>query len=798
MADSGSDGTRKRGGRAAFAPQVAGAGAARLEVEVGMDVDVGRGTGLDEGVASPVPAGAPYAPGPTPSAAAPGPAKDDVDDEAPPNDDEARKLLVRRQKVAESRAKLEAGMALTAQRHADRVSSTKTTSFDRLRKSKSGRALNAPAPADGSALAAAPAGPPHVPLGAGVSLSGEPLDYDAAWAHNLETSPSEVLEDGRRRKFSPFATTTGRLMRDFDIFHEGYQSDFVHFGAGVTAFFKVRKFFYVMWAILAAFAAPSIYVNWFALGNIERQPASPVSLTTLRGFYVQSANAGAPFKLPSGMNVKPSDALVAYAALDCIGAILLLAGFLWASYEIPKEGSRLHAGGATTVAGYSVFVQHLPTRATEDDIVRWVDGIAVAEKLLSGQGVGFALPVLRPDAEPLVTVALAGAGAAAAKTTKTAKTADLARQASSPSKWGSRRAHAQADDEVGADEVTVAIVDAGSAEAASKAGKDGRADKKAGKSGKSAPSTNKAAAAAANEPPPPPPPPGLWPIVDVNIVSDNHEILGLLYQRAGVLRRLDRVNEFLRARNRRTISCVDEALGCFSRGELADERAKLKRSVRKCDADLMKVRLQNAVGGGASAAFITFESTQDALAFAKLFSADCGQRRVRVARALAAEEAAPETARQARDSLACARALGCVVGQPAPALKAPVGASHRVNAREPAACALFLRHHVWRGRRRCRLQAAPAAGGLRRAQRLGLCADVPDLPHLAGRAAAAERHEHRHLHGGAHLLRVRHSALADLRPRGGAVVAVAQRLRGASLLTLAGPRLRVPPWAARL
>ena len=620
MADSGSDGTRKRGGRTAFAPQVAGAGAARLEVEVGVG-DAGRGTGLDNGVASPLPTGSPD-PDPASSAAAPGPAGDD--DEAPPSDEEARRLLVRRQMVAESRAKLEAGMALAALRHADRVSATKTTSFDRLRKSKSGRALaasaDAPAPAGAPAPAdAAPAGPTHVPLGAGVSLSGEPLDYDAAWAHNLETSPSEVLEGGRRRKFSPFSTTTGRLLRDFDVFHEGYQSDFVSFGAGVTAFFKVRKFFYVMWAILAVFAAPSIYVNWFALGNAERQPASPVSLTTLRGFYVQSANAGAPFNLPSGMSVKPSDALVAYAALDCIGAILLLAGFLWASYEIPKEGSRLHAGGATTVAGYSVFVQHLPTRATEDDIVRWVDGIAVAEKLLSGQGVGFALPVLRPDAEPLGAAAAPGAGSAAvaAKTAKSAtaavKTSGLARQASSPSKWGSKRTIQVDDKAAGADEVKVAIADVGSADAAGKAGK------KAGKGGKAAPADDKAAAA--NEPPPPPPPPGLWPIVDVSIVSDNHEILDLLYRRAEVLRRLDRVNELLRARNRRALSCVDELLGCFSRGELADERAKLKRSTRKCDADLMRVRLQNTAGGGACAAFITFESTQDAAAFAKLFSA---------------------------------------------------------------------------------------------------------------------------------------------------------------------------------
>ncbi len=47
--------------------------------------------------------------------------------------------------------------------------------------------------------------------------------------------------DHLERKEFGWCARTGRFCHGFDLFGEGYKSEFSIFGAGVTSFFKVRR-----------------------------------------------------------------------------------------------------------------------------------------------------------------------------------------------------------------------------------------------------------------------------------------------------------------------------------------------------------------------------------------------------------------------------------------------------------------------------------------------------------------------------------------------------------------------------
>ena len=131
------------------------------------------------------------------------------------------------------------------------------------------------------------------------------------------------------------------------------------------------------------------------------------------------------------------------------------------------------------------------------------------------------------------------------------------------------------------------------------------------------------------------------PIVDVRVVPDLGDILGVMRRRARLVARLTVVEDRARAAREGSITWLDLVVGCFSREEIENDAERLRRAIRDCGDEVRRIKasaaaasaalrgnMGSAGGAGAAgmpqhqracAAFVTFEWQRDARAFAALF-----------------------------------------------------------------------------------------------------------------------------------------------------------------------------------
>ena len=221
----------------------------------------------------------------------------------------------------------------------------------------------------------------------------------AALAYRLKHHPSYVPAHppGASRRLFPWcATPTGRYCPArgslCDPCCEGRQSLLAPYGAGVTTFFKAEKAFIVLFLLLSLVS--SIPMVWIAVcGNGQNITLNTLGLeaTTLGNLVASSPNnpngtidVTLPFSAEPGL--PGLWAPMTFAVADCLGALLLLAGWVWMRWGERVEPSLV--GDFLSADMYSVFLEWVPPGA---DMVRMRDHFeALCRRLLETQAVQLA------------------------------------------------------------------------------------------------------------------------------------------------------------------------------------------------------------------------------------------------------------------------------------------------------------------------------------------------------------------------------------------------------------------------
>ena len=149
---------------------------------------------------------------------------------------------------------------------------------------------------------------------------------------------------------------------------ESRQSSFAPYGSGLTALFKVEKWFVVIFLILSILSLPMLWLNVYGNGQDVSWTTVGFEATTLGSLAASSSNnpngtavVRAPF---TGTPVLPGEwAGMTYALADVLGAVVLLIG--WAVLKWGESAENTLVGEYLTPDLYTVFLDWVPPNADE-------------------------------------------------------------------------------------------------------------------------------------------------------------------------------------------------------------------------------------------------------------------------------------------------------------------------------------------------------------------------------------------------------------------------------------------------